>query len=812
MTWQESQIKLEGTISSRSPINTIRLPISNWNQGIRPYFARRDESEGDVNLPKDDASFGLFTLLAQPKVHVRRIEHHRRGYREEVPAMEDYQNDFKGQIRTWALQNPEVLNGLGGIFGLDFYVSLQMTAHSPDFIAAWNNGQYLVWENGRAVSRDLPDPDYSEYTGAKYYVTIDNPEGLIRVNPLTQAKLVSVKVSPMFWDNDDMKWVPRGELQSMMDLRDAASPHFWFDKVDVWLNNQENWAVGVNMALQFVVENEDGSTKPILYQQVFPAQLDYELGGIAYMPIPAAYFPNDTRKVFPKSMPSNPESNATEDHIVFEVTMQTGSGYLAGTNADITATIGTCDGTTYSFPLATPHVDDFESGATRTYSRAIAGNPGPVVHVGFHNNNAGAHSGWQLASFQVTRRHLQSGLSLGTYVSQMSAPVWIDGGHSTYTESVDFSSACAQWLNGEVAGQTRPTIQPGTKVASSGGVTKIFGSGFGYMRNDVEVFVNREKANVLLVTPNAISIRVPPLAAGRYSLSVIAGGLATEPGAAEVEIRPDEPSTPPTPSFLTFDENPTTWHSNEAGLVSDSSNKVGNRGYALSIGGEGYRVARSPRFCATELVTYGTSLALDVYVPMNPSNPWWLGEVALFVDAPSAGVYNSWQGNVQLTGLAAGEWHTVEIPLNIQALAALGGTGCDLEFGVVLNAASASEPYHFDNMRFTGTILNSEGAPDQGEEPPTGTDADFVCASTCLQAEAAGAPSSPMTLNTTGEKWYVLSGKPAGWQASEIAGRTLSVNGVVLPAGATFPVAAADGKWYLRFSAGEHAWASWSWW
>lgn len=811
VTWQESQIKLSGLITTRVPINTIRVPISKWNPEIRPYYARRDESEGDVEIPRDDSDMGLFTLLDQPTVHVRRVEHHLRGYRSHRPTMDDFRSELEEQIRYWGILHPMDVMKYGS---LSAFVSAMVAEHEQELISAWNEGMRLVWQNGDAEIAELPNPDYSYIAGNKYYFTIDNPEGLIQVNPLTKTQLVSVKVAPMFWDNTNKKWVPMEEPQSMLSLANAASPQYWFSSIDQKLHHKEKWAVGVNMALQFIATNEDGSVRPILFQQVFPAKLDFELDRMVYMPIQAVFIFDDTRKLFPLNIPSQPQYVDPGDRMVFEVETQTGVDYLSGTDANISVRIKTCDGGDYVFPLATPHVNDFENGAYRIYAQTVDENLGPVVSVEFQNDNLGSHSGWQLARFSVSRRHLQSGHLVDKFSSKMTVPVWINDKNSKYEESVDPVTTCATWKADETAGESQPSLQTGLKVASAGGIFHIFGTGFGFKRDAVSVSLDQEPAEVLQVTPNTISVRVPALPVGRYALSVITGGLEAAAGDTEVEIRDRANQNTPTPveqSFLNFDEQPTTWHSSEASLTSDATTKVGTTGFSLSVSGEGYRVLRSERFCATGLGKYGSTLAVDVFVPANPSNPWWLGEVALFVDAPSAGVYNSWQGNVQLTGLSTGAWHTVEIPLNVQALMALSGTGCDLEFGLVLNAASANEPYRFDNLHFTGEELVSAEAPIVNP-PSTGTGADFVCGGPCLQAEMVGGLWVPMTLNTVNEKWYVLSQKPSGWQASEIAGRTLSVNGIALTAGSTFPSAASDGKWYLHFSAGEHTWASWSQW
>ena len=81
-----------------------------------------------------------------------------------------------------------------------------------------------------------------------------------------------------------------------------------------------------------------------------------------------------------------------------------------------------------------------------------------------------------------------------------------------------------------------------------------------------------------------------------------------------------------------------------------------------------------------------------------------------------------------------------------------------------------------------------------------------------MGAVTAMNPYSTYTLGTTSEAWYVLEQAPAGWQGSEMAGRTVEVNGVVVALGQSSLPASINGKWYFHFTAGEHSWASWSWW
>lgn len=91
-------------------------------------------------------------------------------------------------------------------------------------------------------------------------------------------------------------------------------------------------------------------------------------------------------------------------------------------------------------------------------------------------------------------------------------------------------------------------------------------------------------------------------------------------------------------------------------------------------------------------------------------------------------------------------------------------------------------------------------------------DAGFRCGGACLRATPLLRSQNSGPFQTTGEQWFVVSQNINGWQASEVAGRTIRVNGVVLAPGQMPPPATANGSYYFQFSAGSFPWASWSFW
>lgn len=94
-----------------------------------------------------------------------------------------------------------------------------------------------------------------------------------------------------------------------------------------------------------------------------------------------------------------------------------------------------------------------------------------------------------------------------------------------------------------------------------------------------------------------------------------------------------------------------------------------------------------------------------------------------------------------------------------------------------------------------------------------GTGADFVCTDACDSASvalAAGANSG--SFGTNAAVWFEATAPVNGWQASNTAGRTITVNGVVVTPGGALPSPTPEGKYYFHFSAGAYSYATWSYW
>ncbi len=128
-----------------------------------------------------------------------------------------------------------------------------------------------------------------------------------------------------------------------------------------------------------------------------------------------------------------------------------------------------------------------------------------------------------------------------------------------------------------------------------------------------------------------------------------------------------------------------------------------------------------------------------------------------------------------------------------------------------------------DNPACRGSS-STGGSSGTGGSSSTG--ANFECSDqACTQATPYTAWDSTATLGTTGDAWYVISGsdvagKTLHYQTSEFQGRSVVVNGVLVPYKSDDSqgnlvvnlTPANDGNYYFHFTGPGETWASWTAW
>lgn len=155
------------------------------------------------------------------------------------------------------------------------------------------------------------------------------------------------------------------------------------------------------------------------------------------------------------------------------------------------------------------------------------------------------------------------------------------------------------------------------------------------------------------------------------------------------------------PVGLGWDESASLWSLvNGQGSISENARQTTYGEVSLQMDGDNYRTFASSTVSTDEILAGSTSLGMDVYVDSDQSNIYWIGAIQLFVHCPSAGVYNAYQGQIELSELVQDEFVPVEFPLNSAALETIASTYDDFSIRLSVLTNSGSAPILVDNIWF----------------------------------------------------------------------------------------------------------------
>ena len=157
-----------------------------------------------------------------------------------------------------------------------------------------------------------------------------------------------------------------------------------------------------------------------------------------------------------------------------------------------------------------------------------------------------------------------------------------------------------------------------------------------------------------------------------------------------------------------------------SGTATASSDAVQGEA-ALSVNGPGWQfVLTSVPFGPLPGVDDDVTLAIKL--PVEQPNPWWYGQLQLYVEAPSLGLYNRFIGVAELTGLPTGTYVSVDFPLPPDVKALLQGDYSDLKVTIALNVPyDAAGVYLLDDLRFGDDIVPPVITAATSETPVFGT-------------------------------------------------------------------------------------------
>lgn len=122
---------------------------------------------------------------------------------------------------------------------------------------------------------------------------------------------------------------------------------------------------------------------------------------------------------------------------------------------------------------------------------------------------------------------------------------------------------------------------------------------------------------------------------------------------------------------------------------------------ALSVRGGGWMSIVSRKLTRADIPEAAPSVVgFDVRIPEHPVNPWWYGSLELYVDSPSAGLWQQFVGVQDLTRFPRGQFKRAEFAVAAWIHSKLSGQFNDLTFRITVNTSwNESAPFLLD--RFT---------------------------------------------------------------------------------------------------------------
>ena len=89
----------------------------------------------------------------------------------------------------------------------------------------------------------------------------------------------------------------------------------------------------------------------------------------------------------------------------------------------------------------------------------------------------------------------------------------------------------------------------------------------------------------------------------------------------------------------------------------------------------------------------------------------------------------------------------------------------------------------------------------------------FLCDDADCQSAQTITSGQSNVLVSTSSKWYVVNEVINGWQANQLGGRSIFVNGQQVTAGQSLSsITPYNGKYYFHFTIGENTWTEFSFW
>lgn len=162
------------------------------------------------------------------------------------------------------------------------------------------------------------------------------------------------------------------------------------------------------------------------------------------------------------------------------------------------------------------------------------------------------------------------------------------------------------------------------------------------------------------------------------------------------------------PEFAGFDDPEEPWTSSQLPVSINTTNKTEGYG-SLQVDKCGWTRLESPVFNTTEWGAVGDKLQVDVYIPAEQSNPWWVGDIMMYATVLGADLhYQQLPPSRGLTELPRGAWSTIEFSVPENVRTAMLGDFANASLSIELNYAGCTQPILLDNLRFAGELTKRQ--------------------------------------------------------------------------------------------------------
>lgn len=141
------------------------------------------------------------------------------------------------------------------------------------------------------------------------------------------------------------------------------------------------------------------------------------------------------------------------------------------------------------------------------------------------------------------------------------------------------------------------------------------------------------------------------------------------------------------------------WDSSSTDLFGTTELRTHGEG-SLGVPADGWTRIESALFSTDSLPVATDHMSVDLYVPRPQPNPWWVGDVQLYLTCQDANVFNRFIGQASLTHLFHGEFNRLTFSLPGDMKQMLNSSFDECSVALTLNTSSGAGNFFFDRLGF----------------------------------------------------------------------------------------------------------------